>query len=195
MSTVTTPPAQRAAAPIGNSLPRVTRLVSTSPRRMWTLLGASILTAILMSIIVFATYASINDTVNVVGKNAAPSIVAADHVQALAASADANGLNALVTQSKPDQYSWSQYRKDITASFEELTTASQYTTFGFQQIGPIQTMESKLSQYDNVTGQLQVQTAANPVNKPDAGHTIMTQNIIPQRIDLVNTDYSHLNQK
>jgi hypothetical protein len=168
--------------------------VSTTPRRMATLLGASILAAILMSIIVFATYASVNGAARVVGKDSAPSIVAADHLQALAASADANALNAVVTHSAPDEYSWSQYRKDIRASYEELTTASQYTTYGFAQIGPIQTMESKLSEYDNVVGQLQVQTAANLPSNPIAGHAILSQTILPARLALVQTDFSHLNQ-
>ncbi len=161
---------------------------------MATLLAVSVLAAILMSLSVIATYVSINDTVTVAGKDAAPSIVAADHLQALAASADANALNAVVTHSAPDEYAWSQYRKDIRASFEELTTASQHTTYGFEQIGPIQTMESTLSEYDNVMGQLQVQTAAHLASNPIAGHTLMLQTILPARLALVQTDYSHLNQ-
>ena len=169
-------------------------VVSTTPRRMATLLGASILAAILMALVVFVTYASVNGTATVVGKDSAPSIVAADHLQALAASADANALNALVTHSTPDEYSWSQYRKDIRASYEELATASQYTTYGFAQLGPIQTMESDLSDYDNAIGQLQVQTAANLPSNPLAGHMIMSQSILPARLALVQTDYSHLNQ-
>jgi hypothetical protein len=195
LSTGITSPAQRVAASMSGRLRPVTGLARTTPRRMATLLAASILAAILMSLIVFATYASINDTVTVVGKDAAPSIVAADHLQALAASADANALNAVVTHSAPDAYSWSQYRKDIRASYEELTTASQYTTYGFEQIGPIQTMASMLSEYDNEMGQLQVQTAANLATNPIAGHTILVQNILPERLALVQTDYSHLNQK
>jgi hypothetical protein len=158
-------------------------------------LAASILAAIIVSLVVFATYASIHDTVTVAGKDAAPSIVAADHLQALAASADASALNAVVTHSAPDQYAWSQYRKDIRAAFEELTTASQYTTYGFQQIGPIQTMESTLSEFDNVTGQLQVQTAANLASNPIAGHTILVHIILPAQGALVHTDNTHLIQQ
>jgi hypothetical protein len=195
LSTVMTSPTLRGATSLWGRLRRVTWLLRTTPRRMATLLTASILAAILMSLIVFTTYASINDTAKVVGKDAAPSIVTADHLQALAASADANALNAVVTHSAPDQYSWSQYRKDITASYEALTTASQNITYGFEQTGPIQTMESKLSLYDNVMGQLQVQTAAILASDPLAGHTIMSQNILPARLALVQTDYSHLNQK
>jgi hypothetical protein len=161
---------------------------------MATLLGASILAAILMALMGFATYASVNGTATALGKDSAPSIVAADHLQALAASADANALNALVTHSAPDEYSWSQYRKDIRASYEELTTASQYTTYGFAQLGPIQTIGSDLSKYDNAMGQLQVQTAANLPTNPLAGHMIMSQSILPARLTLVQTDYSHLNQ-
>jgi hypothetical protein len=174
---------------------------------MVTLLGASILAAILMSVIAFVTYASVNGTATVLGNDSAPSIVAADHLQALAASADANALNALVTHSTLDTYSWSQYRKDMRAAYEELTTASQYTTYGFAQIGPIQTMESKLSDYDNVmgqlqaesaaslsTGQLQAESAAKLTSDPLAGHTIMSGTILPERLALVQTDFSHLNQ-
>lgn len=195
MSTVLTSPNQRGTASLGGRLRRVTQLLSTTPRRMAAFLAASILAAILMSLIVFVTYASINDTVTLTGNNAAPSIVAADHLQALAASADANALNAVVTHSAPGDYAWSQYRKDMRASYEELTTASQYTTYGFEQVGPIQTMESRLSEFDNVMGQLQVQTAANLASNPIAGHTIMVQTILPTRLALVQTDYSHLNQQ
>jgi hypothetical protein len=169
-------------------------LVSTTPRRMATLLGASLLAAALVAVIGFTTYASVNNIATVVGKDSAPSIVAADHLQALAASADANALNAVVTNSDPGTYSWSQYRKDMSATYDELTTASQYTTYGFAQVGPIQTMESQLSDYDNVIGTLEAQTAANLPSDPLAGHRIMSQTILPARSALVQTDYSHLNQ-
>jgi hypothetical protein len=169
--------------------------VSTTPHRFALLLAASILAAILMSLIVITTYVSINDTVTAAGKNSAPSIVAADHLQALAASADANALNGVVTHSSSDQYAWRQYRKDMRAAYEELTTASQYTSYGFVQVGPIQTMESALSEYDNTMGQLQTQTAANLSSNPIAGHTQMVQTILPARLALVQTDYSHLNQQ
>jgi hypothetical protein len=168
--------------------------VSTTPRRMATLLGASLLAAALVAVIGFTTYASVNNIATVVGIDSAPSIVAADHLQALAASADANALNAVVTNSGPGTYSWSQYRKDMSAAYDELTTASQYTTYGFAQVGPIQTMESQLSDYDNVIGTLEAQTAANLPSDPLAGHRIMSQTILPARSALVQTDYSHLNQ-
>jgi hypothetical protein len=190
-----TAPTHRVSVPPLGGLRRLTGLASETPRRYMAFLAASILVATLMSLAGFAAYASINDTVTVAGKNAAPSIVAADHLQALAASADANGLNAVVTQSAPDAYAWSQYRKDMRAAYEELTTASQYTTYGFQQLGPIQTMGSTLSQYDNAMGQLQVQTAGHLASNPTAGHTILVQTILPARLALVQTDYSHLNQQ
>src|SRR5262249_36103602 len=174
---------------------RVTRSARTTPGRLAGLLAASILAAILMALIVFVTYVSIYATVTVAGKDAAPSIVAADHLQAFAASAEAHALNAVVTNSALDEYAWSQYRKDMRASYEALTTASQYITYGFEQVGPIQTMESSLSAFDNAMGQLQVQTAANLASNPSAGHAIMVQTILPARLALVQTDYSHLNQQ
>jgi hypothetical protein len=170
-------------------------LASTTPRRYATLLAASLVMAAVMALVVAVTYASIFATVTLAGNNAAPAIVAADHLQALAASADANGLNAVVTQSAPNAYAWSQYRKDMRASYEALTTASQYTSYGFQQIGPIQTMASTLSRYDNVMGQLQIQTAASLASSPIAGHTILVQTVLPARLALVQTEYSHLNQQ
>jgi len=44
-------------------------------------------------------------------------------------------------------------------------------------------------------GQLQIQPASNTSIAPDSGHSIMSNDILPQRSDLVNTDYSHLNQQ
>jgi hypothetical protein len=168
--------------------------VSTTPRRLAALLGVTILAAILMALVVFVTYANVNGTASGLGNDSAPSIVAADHMQALAASADANALTGVVTTSSPSSYYWSQYRKDMTASYQELTTASQYTTYGFAQVGPIQTMESGLSQFDNDIGQLQAQTGATLPSNALTGHSIMSQSIFPTRQVLVRTDYSHLNQ-
>jgi hypothetical protein len=193
VSTVATPRAPREAT-LRERSRVVIGIVSTTPRRMATLLGASILAAILMALVVFVTYANVNNTATVLGNDSAPSIVAADHLQALAASADANALNGLVNQSGPGTYSWSQYRKDITASYQELTTASQYTTYGFAQLGPIQAMESDLSEYDNRVGQLQAEPAASLPSNALAGHSIMSQSIFPTRQVLVQTDNSHLNQ-
>jgi hypothetical protein len=195
LATVKTTAPGRTPAATGGTVRRVARLAGTTPRRYAILLGASILVAVLMAVSVLVTYASINDTVTAAGQNAAPSIVAADHLQALAASADANALNAVVTRSAPDAYAWSQYRKDVRAAYEELTIASQYTAYGFAQVGPIQVVESTLSQYDNTVGQLQAQTAANLPSNPLAGHTMMVRQILPARLTLVRTDSAHLDRQ
>src|SRR5215475_8327258 len=99
VSTVRTSPALNVAASRGDRWRRVTWSPNTTPRRYTTFLVASILAAFLMSLIVFATYSNINDTVTLAGQDSVPSIVAADHIQALVASADANALNAVVTKS------------------------------------------------------------------------------------------------
>jgi hypothetical protein len=195
LSTVMTSPTSPVAGPIGPRLRRMTELVSTTPRRLATLLAASILMAILMALIVFSTYRSINDTVSAVGNDVAPSIVAADHLQSLVASADANALNAVVTKSKPDEYSWSQYRKDIRAAYDELTAASQYTNNGFEQINHIQTMESTLSEYDNSMGQLQVQAATDNSSNLTAAQRLKLQTIFSERSNLVNADNSDFNKQ
>jgi hypothetical protein len=65
VSNVLTSSAPQSAASRGGRLPHVTQLLSTTPRRMAAVLAVSILAAVLMSLIVYATYASIHATVTV----------------------------------------------------------------------------------------------------------------------------------
>jgi hypothetical protein len=148
-----------------------------------------------MAIATFTAYSSIQSTVQTVGKDAAPSIVAAENIQALLADADASAMNAVLTNDTPTGPSWTQYRSDMNKAHDELITASQNITYGNEERVPILTMERKLGVYEYIMGHVQGQTGANAVSSLDSAHQLFTQYIRPASVALDTANYAHLNQK
>jgi len=171
---------------------KVAEQFDATPRRLRTALIASIFVAVIMAIGAYSTYTSIQSTVQTVGRDAAPSIIAADHIQALLADANASAVNAVLQKDGPNGPSWTQYRSDINKAHDELVTASQNITYGDQERVPILTMESKLSEYEYTMGQA---FANNSTDTLTAGNAIFRQYIQPASVALEKANASHLNQK
>lgn len=173
----------------------IARLIGTTPRRMTTALVASIAAAILMAMVMFVGYASVQGTVQTVGKDAAPSVVAAEHIQALSADADASALNAVLTNDPATGPSWTQYRRDMNQAHDALITASQNITYGNEERGPILTLANSLSEYEYSMGQTLGKTPAAATGAFTTGHGLFQQDIRPASIALDHTNYAHLGQR
>jgi hypothetical protein len=167
-------------------------LVRTTPRRFLALLIASAVAAVIMALALLNAYASIQGTLQTVGKDAAPSIFAADHIQALLADADANAMNAVLTKGTPSSdASWTQYRKDMNDAHIELITASQNITYGDEERVPIFTIESDLGQYEYWIGQAY---GSNDTGTLTAADSLFKQSILPASLALYSANNSHLKQ-
>src|SRR5215831_17856835 len=91
----------------------------TSRRFVAILVGCDLL-AVLVFCATFTTTSGIQQTGQAVGRDSAPSIIAAEQIQACLASADANGLNATLIHAPQESDPWSRYRKDMNCAHEAL---------------------------------------------------------------------------
>lgn len=170
-------------------------LLRTTPRRMVASLIACLLASVAVGVATFTAYSSIQSTMQTIGKDAAPSIVAAERIQALLADADASGMNAVLTNDTPTGPSWTQYRSDMNNAQDQLITASQNITYGSAERVPILTMEQKLGEYEYTMGQIQGQAGGNAVASLDSANHIFQQYIRPASGALDAANYAHLTQK
>jgi hypothetical protein len=162
---------------------------------MAAFLAVCIALSIVAPAVAYAVYTGVHGTVQTVGRDTAPSIVAAQHIQALAADADASALNAVLTSDTPSGPSWTQYRKDMNQIQNELVTASQNITYGDEERIPILTIARNLSLYEYTMGQTLGKTPAEGNSILTHGHQLFKQYIRPASVVLDRANYSHLSQR
>jgi hypothetical protein len=139
--------------------------------------------------VVFTTSSDLQGTVQAVGRESAPSIIAAEQIQACLASADANGLNATLIHASQASDQWNRYRKDMNCAHEALITASQDISYGNTQRAPISKIESTLGEYEYLMGQ-----ARDHVDGPIASDLLFQQEIRAASSSLNTSTYAQLNQ-
>jgi hypothetical protein len=168
---------------------RVAGYFRPTPRRFVAILVGCELLAVLVFCATFTTSSGIQKTVQAVGRDSAPSIIAAEQIQACLASADANGLNATLIHAPQESDPWSRYRKDMNCAHEALISASQNITYGSTQRAPISKIESALGEYEYLMGQ-----ARDHVDGPITSDLLFQQEIRPASNSLNKSTYARLNQ-
>ena len=90
------------------------------------------------------------DAMKTVGQDAAPSIIAAQHIKAAVAAMDANLANELLTSPDSGAPSLSNYDAQRTEAATSLVTAAENITYGERERGPIRTLETGLAVYEDL---------------------------------------------
>ena len=130
-----------AAAPRmrGNTLQRL------RASRVLLLALDSLLLVVLLSAVRLA-----HDAMKTVGQDAAPSIIAAQHIKTAMAGMDANLANELLTTPDSGAPSLSNYDAQRTEAATSLVTAAENITYGESERGPIRTLETGLAVYEDL---------------------------------------------
>lgn len=118
--------------------------VRPTPHRFIVILVGCILLSVLVFGVTFTTSSGVQRSVQAVGRDSAPSLIAAEQIQACLASADADGLNATLIQAPPASDQWDRYRNDMNCAHDALISASQDLAYGDTQRAPISKIESAL---------------------------------------------------
>ena len=128
------------------------------PRARWTtprLLQASLLaiaiTALLLFLAIFSGVRQRRNAVQTIGKDSAPSILAAQRIKASLADMDANVANELMVNLGENSQSIKGYEDDQTAVTESLIHAAENITYGDAERKPILTLASALGNYEELT--------------------------------------------
>lgn len=168
---------------------RIREYLHPTPHRFTMILVGCIALSVLVFGVTFTTLSGIQRSIQAVGKDGAPSIIAAAQIQACLASADANGLNATLIHAPVASDQWHRYRKDMNCAHEALISASQDIAYGDTQRTPISKIESALGAYEYLMGQ-----AMDHVTGPIASDLLFQQEIRPASISLNDSTYARLNQ-
>ena len=143
MSVVTQPPPPVTALP-GPSPP----VPWSTPKRLRAALLAICFAALLLFLAVFFGAQQHADAVKTIGRDSAPSIVAAEKIKAALADMDANVANELIAKPGQDQESTQGYEKRRHELSDGLVAAAENITYGESERGPIQTISYNLGTYE-----------------------------------------------
>lgn len=168
---------------------KITEYLRPTPHRFTVILVGCILLTVLVFGVTFSTASGVQGSVQAVGRDSAPSLIAAEQIQACLASADANGLNATLVKAPPASDQWNRYRKDMNCAHEALITSSQALAYGNTQRAPISKIESTLGEYEYLMGQ-----AGDRLDGPIASDLLFQQEIRPASSSLNDSTYGRLNQ-
>jgi hypothetical protein len=165
---------------------------STTPSRLKALLWACILGVIVSLGVNFLVYGATRNTAVTVGKDTAPSIVAANHINALLADAHSNAMNAMVTNEKSGGKFWTLYRNDMLSLHSQLIDISKNMTFGDAQRSPILAIMSNVSIYEYTLGGAVSNGAQISVDQFGEANRLMQQKILPASVTLNKVFSSYL---
>ncbi|HEY6874159.1 MAG TPA: hypothetical protein VI298_15650 [Geobacteraceae bacterium] len=174
------------------AIENVKSYLATTPGKMTAALAGCIVGAVIMAICAFGAYRGTRKAVQTVGKDAVPSIVAAERIRATLGDAHANAMNAVVTNEGENGPSLKKFRQDMDQAHADLLSAAQNITYGDEEAKPILTLMTKLGEYERVLGQARVQSGDSAIATILASNTLMRGEILPAAVELDQANFRHL---
>jgi len=163
---------------------------STAPGRL-----KARLTAILLALAAFAAAAwwsqgLFGTVAQTIGKDAVPSIVAAERIRTVMADAHTQFLNVFLTGEPASGPSAQAHAKSMAAVQEALLTAAENITYGDEERHPILTMMKGLAQYEQLAGAaLADKNTRDSLLKADE---LMRDQLLPAAKALDEANFRHL---
>lgn len=165
---------------------------STTPGKIKAVLIICIVGAIVALGFNFLVYTASRNVSQIIGKDTVPSIVAANHINALLSSAHSNAMNAMVTDEKSGGRFWTLYRKNMIDLHSELLDISKNITFGDTERRAILAIMSNVSEYEYTLGGAVSDGARISVDQFGEANRLMQQKILPASVTLDNIYLSSL---
>jgi hypothetical protein len=136
------------------------------------------------------TYRFYAHVAQTIGRDAVPSIVAAEKIRTTLADAHTQLLNVFLAQEAADGPSMQAYDKSIATAHDFLLDAGQNITYGDDERKPILTAMQELSEYERLAGRaLADKGAGDALQKADA---LMRERILPAAAELDRANFVHL---
>ncbi|MFC5473564.1 hypothetical protein [Paraherbaspirillum soli] len=164
----------------------------TTPGRMQTLLAAGIVGALLIALTGFGAYQGVRGAVQTLGKDTVPSIVAAEQIRFLLASAHANAMNAVLLKEDDSGTSSKAFRAEMDQAQQALVTAAKNITYGSEEQKPITAVMMALGSYERLLGQAHAKGAETALPDLTAANQLMQTVILPATVALDQANFDHL---
>ena len=169
---------------------RIALFFQSTPRRFLTMLVGCIILTMATCGIAITSASGMQENVQVVGHDTAPSIIAAEQIQACLASTDANGLDATLINAPQQSKQWDRYRAAMNCTHDALITASEQSNVNPAERQLIVHIDRLLGQYEYTMGQ-----ARDHVDGPLTSDQLFQQQILPASEALDTTTYARMNQR
>jgi hypothetical protein len=178
MSATSTTPRPNATPPMsfGSLVAALTTL--TTPRMMQLGLGALAASLILFWIVGANVIADAKQGVQTIGRDTAPSVVAAQQIRAHLSNMDANVANAALTRGETQTQAWKDYAAEQASLSDHLVSAAQNITFGDAERKPIIAIATGAQRYADLIGQAHAIMATGDQRQntiPDAALALIRQ--------------------
>lgn len=146
--------------------------------------------SLLVALIGYGVYRSHAAVVQTVGKDAAPSIVAAENIRSTLGNAHTQIVNAFLTKEDASGESVRAYKQSLATANDHLVTAAQNITYGDDERRPILDILNQVSEYDTLIGMaLAGQDSIKQLGQAD---DLMRERIVPAAAALAQANFTHL---
>lgn len=189
MSVTITPP-QSNTTP---ALPPWRTKAAATPGRLWLFFGAVCLSVFVLWLVAAGSIARTRQAIQTVGKDAVPSIVAAQQIRANMADMDASTANVFIG-SGDNVLVKTQYDKDRADANDNLILAAQNITYGNAERGPILTLTNDLETYSGLVKAARTKGRPYGIKDLRAASALMHTEMIPAADALDKANFDHLNE-
>ena len=125
----------------------------TTPRLMQLGLAALALALALFWIVGVAVIVVAKQGVQTIGRDTAPSVIAAQAIRAHLGNMDANAANAALTRDQAQVQAWKDYATEQAVLSDYLVSAAQNITYGDAERKPIVAIATGVQTYVGLIGQ------------------------------------------
>jgi len=173
-------------------LENLTMYLKTTPGKLAAAMLLCIVGTSFLGMVAYHSYANLRGAVQTVGRDTVPSIIAAEHINATLADANANAMNALLVKEQDNGMYWKVYRDEMNQVHDELITAAQNITYGDEERKPIFTIMARLGDYESLIGKAKGRPINEVMNDFTTANKIMRQEILPASLALDQANFAHL---
>ncbi len=156
-----------------------------------------------LAVLLFSAVGLHHDALRTVGQDAAPSIIAAQHIKAAIAAMDAEVARELLTGADSGSASLANYDAERVEASSSLLTAAENITYGDAERGPIRTLQNGLSVYEDFAQRArdlheednpQPGVAASMLEAEHEAQTMVDRSLLPAADDLDHANLLQLEQ-
>ena len=168
---------------------------SPTPRILRICFAVIIAAALLLWSVAASNLAAARHTVQTIGKDTVPSIVAAEEIRANLADANANAANASLSSGDAAKQAWEKYEKDLSTAADRLVTAAQNIAYGEQDRVPILTMVIQIRSYAEMVATARARGFPEGAAILRPASKLMHDTILPAADALDQANFIHLKRE
>lgn len=173
----------------------IQRILTHTPDHLKMLLVSIMLLAGVCFLTSHAAYTDLRETIQNMAHDTAPSIIAAEHIRADLADANADVTNLFLAPEEAHAEIWKSYQASMTRVHANLLAAAQNITFKNEESVPILTIMRELGNYERLVGQANAKHSGNFRKDLEEANELMNISILPAATALDEINLKHLNAR